>query len=271
MAHDSGTTPSSWPPARHRARCRSTGSTCLASTCFVVWTTRTSSRTQLRAGGRRLVIIGSGWIGMEVGATARDLGTTSRCSSAIRCRSPQPWAPMGEVFRTLHLEHGVDLRTSVERRADRRHRPRGRRGRGRRDHFRRLCSSAWGRCRTPGSARPSGLDIGNGILTDSALGRAPRRLRGRRRRECVPPGDPRHLRSDTGRTRVMRGRWPPARCSACRHPHRSSVLLHRPVRSEHGAFRVCAADDGCRHRGARRPRREDVHRLLAGEDESSRA
>ena len=29
---------------------------------------------QLRAGGRRLVIIGSGWIGMEVGATARDAG-----------------------------------------------------------------------------------------------------------------------------------------------------------------------------------------------------
>jgi len=69
---------------------------------------------QLRAGGRRLVIIGSGWIGMEVGATARDLGN----EVTVLERDPVPLAlalgdEMGEVFRALHLEHGVDLRTSV--------------------------------------------------------------------------------------------------------------------------------------------------------------
>ena len=70
---------------------------------------------QLRDGGRRLVIIGSGWIGMEVGATARDLGN----EVTVLERDPVPLAlalgdEMGEVFRALHLEHGVDLRTSVD-------------------------------------------------------------------------------------------------------------------------------------------------------------
>ena len=69
---------------------------------------------QLRGGGKRLVIIGSGWIGMEVGATARVLGN----EVTVLERDPVPLAlalgaEMGEVFRALHLEHGVDLRTSA--------------------------------------------------------------------------------------------------------------------------------------------------------------
>jgi len=69
---------------------------------------------QLRGGGKRLVIIGSGWIGMEVGATARVLGN----EVTVLERDAVPLAlalgtEMGEVFRALHLEHGVDLRTSV--------------------------------------------------------------------------------------------------------------------------------------------------------------
>ncbi|WP_194410955.1 NAD(P)/FAD-dependent oxidoreductase [Microbacterium cremeum] len=68
----------------------------------------------LREGGQRLVVIGAGWIGMEAGATARGLGN----DVAILERDPVPLgaalgAEMGEVFRALHLEHGVDLRTSV--------------------------------------------------------------------------------------------------------------------------------------------------------------
>ena len=70
---------------------------------------------QLRGGGRRLVLIGSGWIGMEVAATARTLGN----DVTVLERDPVPLAAavgarMGEVFRRLHEEHGVDLRTSVE-------------------------------------------------------------------------------------------------------------------------------------------------------------
>ncbi|SFS17358.1 3-phenylpropionate/trans-cinnamate dioxygenase ferredoxin reductase subunit [Microbacterium sp. cf046] len=69
---------------------------------------------QLREGGKRLVIIGSGWIGMEVGATARELGN----DVTVLERDPVPLAAavgaeMGEVFRALHVEKGVDLRTSV--------------------------------------------------------------------------------------------------------------------------------------------------------------
>lgn len=68
----------------------------------------------LRAGGRRLIVIGAGWIGMEVAATARGLGN----EVAVLERDPVPLAAalgpeMGEVFRRLHLDHGVDLRTGV--------------------------------------------------------------------------------------------------------------------------------------------------------------
>ena len=51
---------------------------------------------------------------MEVGATARELGN----EVTVLERDPVPLAAavgaeMGEVFRALHLEKGVDLRTSV--------------------------------------------------------------------------------------------------------------------------------------------------------------
>lgn len=69
---------------------------------------------QLREGGTKLVVIGGGWIGMEVAATARGFGN----AVTILERDPVPLAAalgaeMGEVFRRLHVEHGVDLRTSV--------------------------------------------------------------------------------------------------------------------------------------------------------------
>ncbi|KHK98621.1 pyridine nucleotide-disulfide oxidoreductase [Microbacterium mangrovi] len=68
----------------------------------------------LRAGGRRLVLVGSGWIGLEVAATARELGN----EVTVLERDPVPLAPalgvrLGAEFARLHTEHGVDLRTSV--------------------------------------------------------------------------------------------------------------------------------------------------------------
>ncbi|WP_157008685.1 NAD(P)/FAD-dependent oxidoreductase [Agromyces laixinhei] len=68
----------------------------------------------LEAGGRRLVLIGSGWIGMEVAATARTLGN----DVTILERDPVPLAnalgdELGGMFAELHVEHGVELRTSV--------------------------------------------------------------------------------------------------------------------------------------------------------------
>ena len=71
-------------------------------------------RAILASGGRRLVVIGSGWIGMEVAATARTLGN----HVTILERESAPLvtalgADLGQVFADLHIAHGVDLRASV--------------------------------------------------------------------------------------------------------------------------------------------------------------
>jgi 3-phenylpropionate/trans-cinnamate dioxygenase ferredoxin reductase subunit len=68
----------------------------------------------LAGGGQRLVLIGSGWIGMEVAATARTLGN----DVVILERDPIPLAnalgdELGEMFAALHRENGVVLRPSV--------------------------------------------------------------------------------------------------------------------------------------------------------------
>ena len=69
---------------------------------------------ELTGGGRKLVLVGSGWIGMEVGATARTLGN----DVTILERDPIPLAnaigdELGSMFADMHREHGVILRTSV--------------------------------------------------------------------------------------------------------------------------------------------------------------
>lgn len=69
---------------------------------------------QLRGGGKRLVLIGSGWIGLEVAASARELGN----EVTVLERDPVPLSAalgteLGEIFGRMHREHGVDLRMSV--------------------------------------------------------------------------------------------------------------------------------------------------------------
>ncbi len=68
----------------------------------------------LAGGGQRLVLIGSGWIGMEVAATARTLGN----DVVILEREPIPLAnalgdELGQMFAELHRDNGVVLRPSV--------------------------------------------------------------------------------------------------------------------------------------------------------------
>jgi 3-phenylpropionate/trans-cinnamate dioxygenase ferredoxin reductase subunit len=69
---------------------------------------------QLRGGGKRLVLIGSGWIGLEVAASARQLGNevTVLERDAVPL-SAALGSELGEVFARMHREHGVDLRMSV--------------------------------------------------------------------------------------------------------------------------------------------------------------
>ncbi|WP_341997844.1 FAD-dependent oxidoreductase [Microbacterium sp. LWH7-1.2] len=125
---------------------------------------------QLRDGGRRLVVIGAGWIGMEVAATARGFGN----EVAMVERDAVPLATalgseMGEVFRKLHLEHGVDLRTSVG--VDRII------GDGRAEGVvvdgetlpADLVLVGVGASPNTALAEEAGLDILNGVLTDGAL------------------------------------------------------------------------------------------------------
>ena len=69
---------------------------------------------ELSGGGRNLVLIGSGWIGMEVGATARTLGNDVTILEQV----PIPLAnaigdELGMMFHDLHKEQGVDMRMSV--------------------------------------------------------------------------------------------------------------------------------------------------------------
>ena len=71
-------------------------------------------RTDLTGGGRRVVVVGAGWIGLEVAAAARSHGNT------VTVVEPQPTplhavlgAEMGRVFARLHRDHGVELLTDT--------------------------------------------------------------------------------------------------------------------------------------------------------------
>ncbi|MBN9619023.1 MAG: FAD-dependent oxidoreductase [Actinobacteria bacterium] len=64
--------------------------------------------------GRRLVIVGAGWIGLEVAAAARQAGTTvtvleSADQPLLRVLGPE----VAPVFTALHRDHDVDLRLGV--------------------------------------------------------------------------------------------------------------------------------------------------------------
>ena len=68
----------------------------------------------LAADGRRLIIVGGGWIALEVAASARTVGAEVtvlvRDDHIVAALGPE-W---GERFAALHREHGVDLRLGVQ-------------------------------------------------------------------------------------------------------------------------------------------------------------
>ncbi|TFC14263.1 NAD(P)/FAD-dependent oxidoreductase [Cryobacterium algoritolerans] len=68
-------------------------------------------RADLEGGGRRVVVVGAGWIGLEVAATARGYGNAVTVLG--RGRVPLGSAvgdQVGAVFAGLHRDNGVDLR-----------------------------------------------------------------------------------------------------------------------------------------------------------------
>jgi 3-phenylpropionate/trans-cinnamate dioxygenase ferredoxin reductase subunit len=71
-------------------------------------------KDELAAGDRQVVVVGAGWIGLEVAAAARSYG------NAVTVVEPQPQPlrgvlgdEIGAVFAQLHRDHGVDLRLST--------------------------------------------------------------------------------------------------------------------------------------------------------------
>lgn len=70
--------------------------------------------TQLRAAlrpGRRVLIVGGGWIGLETAAAARTAGAEVTVVESAELPLVRPLGPtVAKVFADLHVEHGVDLR-----------------------------------------------------------------------------------------------------------------------------------------------------------------
>lgn len=65
--------------------------------------------------GRRLVIIGGGWIGLEVAAVARRAGADVTVLEAMNLPLVRVLGPeVASVFAELHRRHGVDLRVDIE-------------------------------------------------------------------------------------------------------------------------------------------------------------
>ncbi len=65
--------------------------------------------------GRSVVVIGGGWIGLEVAAAAREAGSSVTVLESLDLPLLRVLGPeVAEVFAELHREHGVDLRTGVD-------------------------------------------------------------------------------------------------------------------------------------------------------------
>jgi 3-phenylpropionate/trans-cinnamate dioxygenase ferredoxin reductase component len=68
-------------------------------------------RGELSGGGRRLVLIGSGWIGMEIAATARELGNEVTLMGLEEIPLSLAIGPqIGAAFAARHREAGVQFR-----------------------------------------------------------------------------------------------------------------------------------------------------------------
>jgi len=171
-------------------------------------------------GGKQVVIVGAGWIGLEVAAAARHHG------NEVTIVEPQPTPlhavlgpEMGRVFAKLHRDNGVDLFTDTVVREFR--------GAGGRveavatDQHAGLAADVVvvgvGAAPNVELAAAAGLEVDNGIVTDHALRTsAP---------TCSPPGTWRRpsIRStavrcgwSTGPTRSTPDRPRPVRCSVSR-------------------------------------------------------
>ncbi len=121
--------------------------------------------------GARIVVIGGGWIGLEVAATARQAGADVTVVEAFELPLLRVLGPeVAQVFAELHREHGVDLRLGAE--------VAGIDGQGDRATVRLgdgstleadLVVVGIGVLPNPGLAERAGLAVDNGIVVDEHL------------------------------------------------------------------------------------------------------
>lgn len=129
-------------------------------------------REQLAAGGRRVVLIGSGWIGMELAAAASTYGNEVTLLGLEEVPLGGAIGPdLGRFFRSLHEDNGVQFRLPASAREIAGH---GGRATGvLTDSGEQLPADvvviAVGVVPDTALAQAAGLEIRNGILTDSSL------------------------------------------------------------------------------------------------------
>jgi 3-phenylpropionate/trans-cinnamate dioxygenase ferredoxin reductase subunit len=107
--------------------------------------------------GARIVVVGAGWIGLEVAAAARMAG----CEVTVFETATQPLLgvlgpEVGAVFAQLHRSHGVDLRLGTSASAE---------DLGRAD----LVVVGIGAVPETALAQAAGLSVDNGVLVDEQL------------------------------------------------------------------------------------------------------
>lgn len=98
------------------ARCRTIAGTDGLSGVFTLRTLDDclAIRSELTDGPRRVVVVGAGFIGAEVAATARELGhDVTMVEMASVPFERILGTEMGQVLTDVHREHGVDVRTGV--------------------------------------------------------------------------------------------------------------------------------------------------------------
>ena len=215
-------------------------------------------------------MIGAGWIGAEVAASARQAGLTWRSSSTSGVPLERVLGrEMGCFFGELHRDHGVAAphrRQTVEAlEGDGARRARAPRRR------RELLDCDFvvvgiGVAPRVELAEAAGLEVQNGILVDERLETcAAGRVRGGRRRERDPPvlRDPRARRALGQRSAPARDRRA-RRCSASRRRRigcRTSSATSTTLGMEYTGLRLARRDEVVLPRRAGGAR---VHRLLAG-------
>ena len=222
------------PPVRRRAGCP-TRPPPPASTSCARSTTRSRCAPSCADGDRRVVVIGAGFIGLEVAATARAAAARSPCSRAL----PAPLirglgAEMGAAVAAVHEPTASTCAAACASPAssDDGRPPGRRRGASPAD----VVVVGIGVAPATGWLEGSGLELRDGVVCDATLAAGPPgRLRRRRLRplaqRAVRRGDARRAldqrrRAGRGRGPQPAGRRPPGPGRGLRA---GAVLLERPV------------------------------------------